>query len=384
MAKQPQAPPKAKGKPKRKGSSTLLWGLLGLVILTAGVVAALYYMNRDRIESDTRLRVIKDFVAKVDKTIEQGKSTLSTTIEKGKTVAGAAGEKLSSMKPGSVRLPSFGGGERTYTVKGGENLWRIAADSGLVDNPWQWRTILVQNRDKIEWAFINDDEQDWKVMIARGQVLSVHPDGQPHVEVSGERKYAFQLASMNERQRKRAELVVRTLMRDGYYAYLYRVEKDGQTWYRIRSGFYDSEARARAIGNEIRERYTKENYFPEDLWVMQPTAAEQRGESMVFGAQLVNPWVVELRDRDTHAEAVADLRRVGKLGDFAYIWQMQNRDTRRFIYHVRIGFFGTEDAAKKLMSGHSGDVWSGARAVKVDKFEETLPGQPMLLGQISS
>jgi hypothetical protein len=383
MAKQPQAPPKAKGKAKRKGSSTLLWGLLGLVILTAGVVSALYYMNRERIQSDTRLKVIKDFVAKVDQTIEQGKSTLSTTIEKGKTAAGTAGQKLSSMKPDSMKMPGTGGG-RTYTVKGGENLWRIAKESGLVDNPWQWRTILIQNRDKIEWAFINDDEQDWKVMIAKGQQLSVQPDGQPHVEVSGERKYAFQLASMNERQRKRAELVVRTLMRDGYYAYLYRTEQDGQTWYRIRSGFYDSEARARAVGGEIRARYTKENFFPEDLWVMQPKAAEQRGDGMVFGAQLVNPWVVELRDRETHGEAVADLRRVGKLGDFAYIWQKKNPDSGRYVYHVRIGFFGSEDAAKKLMSGKSGDTWSGARAVKVDKFEETLPGQPILLGEMRS
>jgi len=378
MAKQ-QVAPKGKGKAKRKSGGTLLWALLGLVILTAGVVSALYYMNRERIQTDTRLKVIKDFVAKVDQTIEQGKSTLHTTIEKGKSVASSASERLSELKPEGMKLPSMGGGGRTYTVKAGENLWHIARESGLVDNPWQWRTILVQNRDKIDWAFINDDEQDWKVMIDKGVQLSVHPDGQPHVQVSKERKYTVQLASMNERQRKRAELVVRTLMRDGYYAYLYRVEQKGETWYRIRSGLYDSEARAKAVGAEIREHYAKQGYFPSDPWVIRPTNAEQLGKAVVFGAELVNPWVVELRDRDTHGDAVVDLHKVKKLGDFAYIWQKQNPISKRFAYHVRIGFFGSKNDAEKLINGHKGAPWEGAQPVKVEKFEETLPGQLMHL-----
>ena len=376
MAKQEQLL-RVKGKAKRKFSSTLLWGLLGLVILTAGVVSALYYMNRERIQTDARLKVIKDFVAKVDQTIEKGRSTLSTTLEKGRSAAGVATEKLSGMKPDSVRFPGGGG---TYTVKGGENLWRIATQSGLVENPWQWRTILIQNRDKIEWAFINEDEQDWKVMIARGQQLSVRPDGQPRVEVSGEKKYTFQLASMNERQLKRGLFVVRTLMKDGYYAYLYRHEDKGQVFFRIRSGFYDSEARAKSLGAEIKARYVKQNFFPDALWVVQPSAAEQRGEGLVFGAQLANPWVVELRDRDSHADALSDLHQVAKAGDFAYIWQMQNPLNKRFVYRVRIGFFGSEAAARKLLEGKSGEPWGDAKSLKVDKFEETLPGQPMVLG----
>ena len=377
MAKQPE-PAKAKGKAKRKGSSTLLWSLLGLVILMAGVVSALYYINRERIQTDTRLKVIKDFVAKVDQTIQKGKSTVSSTIQQGKSLT----QRVTGPVAGGIE--SALGGGRTYTVKAGDNLWHIARESGLVDNPWQWRTILLQNRDKIEWAFINDKEQDWKVMIAKGQQLTVKPDGQPHVEVSGEKKFAFQLASMNERQLKRGEFVVRTLMKDGYYAYLYRVEVKGQTFYRIRSGFYDSEAKAKAIGEEIRQRYTKQNFFPDALLVQQPTKAEQRGEGLVFGAQLANPWVVELRDRDTHAEAVADLHKVRRVGDFAYIWQTQDELKKRFVYRVRIGFFGSEESAKKLIQGKSGEPWSDARTIKIDKFEETLPGQPMYLGGMRS
>jgi hypothetical protein len=221
-------------------------------------------------------------------------------------------------------------------------------------------------------------------MIAQGQRLTVKPDGQPRAEVSGEKKYTFQLASMNERQFKRGQFVVRTLMKDGYYAYLYRHEDKGQTFYRIRSGFYDSEAKAKALGAEIKERYAKQNFFPEALWVVQPSAAEQRGEGLVFGALLANPWVVELRDRDTHAAALSDLHLVAKAGDFSYIWQTKNELTKRFVYRVRIGFFGSEDAAKKLLQGKSGEPWGDAKTLKVDKFEETLPGQPMFLGEARS
>jgi uncharacterized caspase-like protein len=275
----------------------------------------------------------------------------------------------------------FGFSEFSSTCASEKSLTRIALNGGLIDVPWQLRSILLQNRNKIEWAFINDVEQDWHVKIAKGQVLPVDPEFQPHLELSGERKFAVQLASMREMQRKRAETIVRTLMRDRYYAYVYQAEDNGKAKYRIRSGFYDSEARARAVGAEIRERYSKENYFPEELWLMQASADEQRGENMVFGAQLMRPWVVELRDRYFHAEAVADLRKVRELGDFAYIWQTQNPYSKLFVYRVRIGFFASADAAKKLLSGKSGEVWIGANLVKADLFAETLLGQLMILGQ---
>lgn len=358
---------------KRKLSTTLLWGLLGLVILLAGAASALYYMNRDRIETDARLSVIKDFIAKVDETIEAGKSTLESTLEKGKSVAASAKDKFGGF--------SLGG--RSYTVKPGDNLWAIARESGLVDNPWEWRTILMQNSDKIEYAFISEEEGAWKVMMAEGQELTVDdPESKPPV-LSGEKKFAFQLASMGENGLRRATYVVRVMMKDGYYGYVNRGEKDGQTYYRIRSGFYDSEDQAKSMAEEIRERYSKENYFPSDPWVFPSTNAEMSGEGMVFGAQLSSPWVVELSDKDTHGEALRDLRRISTRGSFSYIWQTRTSFSKRFVYRVRIGFFGSQKQAEEMIAGRGGELWEDAKPVKVEKMEETLPGQFHRLGDIN-
>jgi cell division septation protein DedD len=383
MAK--QAP---KDKKKRKASTTLLWGLLGLVILVGGAFSALYYMNQERIQTDTRLKVIKDFVAKLDQTLEQGKSTLDVTLEKGKSVAGMAREKVTGMSPA---MPSFGG--RSYRVKRNDTLWRIAQESNLVDNPWEWRTILLENSDKIEYAFISDEaiareidaeESRWKVMMAEGQELTVSRRASDPTEPAEGKKYAVQLASMGEAQYRRAVFVVRVMMKDGYYAYLYPHEQGGATYYRIRSGFYDSEARATAIGEELKARYEKQNYFPDKLWVLQPSPGELRGEELAFGAQLVNPWVVELAARHTHAEALADLHKITGTGKFAYIWQTRNPDSKRFVYRVRVGFFPSEAKAKALYEGRDAAVWKEAQPAKVEQFEETLPGQIHKLGEPAS
>lgn len=365
---------------KRKLSTTLLWGLLGLVILLAGAASALYYMNRDRIETDARLSVIKDFIAKVDATIEAGKSTLESTLEKGKSVAASAKKKIGGFSSSSL---GFSLGGRSYTVKPGDNLWAIARESGLVDNPWEWRTILMQNSDKIEYAFISEEEGAWKVMMAEGQELTVDdPESKPPV-LSGEKKFAFQLASMGENGLRRATYVVRVMMKDGYYGYVNRGEKDGQTYYRIRSGFYDSEGQAKSMAEEIRERYSKENFFPSDPWVFPSTNAEMSGEGMVFGAQLSSPWVVELGDKDTHGEALRDLRRISNRGSFSYIWQTRTSFSKRFVYRVRIGFFASQKQAEEMIAGRGGELWEDAKPVKVEQMEETLPGQFHRLGDVN-
>lgn len=365
---------------KRKLSTTLLWGLLGLVILLAGAASALYYMNRDKIQSDPQLKVVKDFIEKFDDTIEKGRETLEATLEKGKSVADSAKEKLGGFSSKSLGI-SLGG--RTYEVQPGDNLWAIARESGLVDNPWEWRTIMMQNSDKIEYAFISEEEGAWKVMMAEGQELTVdEPESKPP-PLSGEKKFAFQLASMGENGLRRATYVVRVMMKDGYYGYVNSGEKDGQTYYRIRSGFYDSEDQAKSKAEEIRERYAKENYFPSDPWVFPSTNSEMSGEEMVFGAQLSSPWVVELGDKDTHGAALKELRRISKQGRFTYIWQTRTSFSKRFVYRVRIGFFGSQKMAEDMIADGSGEMWEDAQPVKVEQMEETLPGQYHRLGDVN-
>lgn len=360
---------------KRRLPVTLLWGLLGLVILLAGVASALYYMNEEQTAENSFLRVTQDFVAKGRQTLEKGKSLFDDTIQRGLS----EDDKPMDEERGSRLEPD---GSRSYTVKAGENLWAIARESNLVDNPWEWRTILLQNADKIDYAFISEESGSWMVMMAEGQELTVREEERLAEPPPEGRKFAFQLASMAERQLNRAVQVVRILMRDGYYAYLYPFEQDSQIWYRIRSGFYDSKAKAKAVGEAVRERYTKQNYFPDPLWIVEPTSEELSGSDLVFGAQLINPWVAELADRDSHREALADLREVTGAGEFAYILQSRNPITRRFIYKVRIGFYNSEARTQEVLADKTDEVWKGAKAIKIDQFEETLPGQTHRLGDV--
>ena len=245
MARQLQPAANAPKK-KRKAGSTLLCGGLGLGILLLGVASALYYMNRERVRTDTRLKVIQNFVDKVDPTLGKGKATFEETLKKGRSVA----ERMTKPGAQAPQAPAgmapaggmTGGGERTHVVKEGENLWRIARNSDLIDSPWEWRAILVHNRGKIDYAFISDENgHHWKGLVEKGQKLTIEPDKLPFPKMPAGKRYSVQLASMPGTALKRGKFLVRSLLRDGYYGYLYRTEAQGKTVYRLRSGFYGSE-----------------------------------------------------------------------------------------------------------------------------------------------
>lgn len=354
----------------------LLWGGIGLAILLLGLAAALYYMNRERLPSDSRLRVVQDFM-------ERGRAQVEDTLRRAREAARS--EEPPPPPPpearerGAMRSESPGG-VRSYTVQPGETLWHIAATGRLVDSPYEWRTILAQNMDKVDYAFVSRENGGWKVVMTPGQTLTVRPGApyRPQGLTSG--RYALQLASLPASARGRGTFVVRVLLRDGYFAYLYPATVDGGTVYRVRSGFYESEARATAVGKEIQERYAERNWFPDKPWVMEAPDAERRGDDLVFGIQRTDPWVVEVGEYRLHGEALAQLRRIKDVGDFSYIAQTHDPLTRRYRYHTRVGFFPGEDAAADWLKNRQGEAWADAKVVQVNYFQEALPGQHMRLG----
>ncbi|HEX7926452.1 MAG TPA: LysM domain-containing protein, partial [bacterium] len=138
--KPPAAKPAPAPKPKKASGggmrALLLWGGIGLAALLLGLAVAWYFLVAPSKDGGP-LRVVKDFLPSTKK-----------------------GAAASNAQPGLID-----NAEHTHTVKAGENLWSIAKQGGLVTNPWEWRTILVQNRDKISYAFISEDDGAWKVMV---------------------------------------------------------------------------------------------------------------------------------------------------------------------------------------------------------------------------
>ncbi|MDH4248493.1 MAG: SPOR domain-containing protein, partial [Deltaproteobacteria bacterium] len=272
------AKPAAKAATKKKKSGFLVWGILGLLILLLGAGSAYYYVKRDALKKDARLKVIQDFVDKVDATLSKGADTLKGTLDKGKAAVGQMQGKEKAGEGGFL----FGGG--SHVVKPGESLWSIAQKGDLVSSPWDWGVIMAQNLDKIDYAFISDEDPKWQVVLIPGNELSVSKNTTFEPEVSKNRKYTVQMVSLPDGGFDRGVFLVRTLMKDGYYAYLYRTDLGKRAVYRLRSGFYDSEEEARAMGQRIREKYKDKEWFTDEPWVSIPESDELLGTLLDFGA----------------------------------------------------------------------------------------------------
>lgn len=329
----------------------LLWGGLSLVVLLLGMGAGLYFLAPPG--------VLEHYLA--------GGPFRPSGVQR-------------EMAPGPERETPAPGARR-YRVAEGDTLWAIARSGKLVDSPWEWRTILVQNRDKIDYAFVSQETGEWKIAVETGRELTVQPEAGPPRRGSEGEKYAIQLLSLPGDRLGQALDVVKFLLAAGHYAYLYRTEVDGEQVYRIRAGFYESRHHARKAAEHLLAQDAPD-VLTREYWVVKPSQAELRGEHLEFGALRTHPWVIELPPRGTHGEALRDFRRASGLAEFVYIAQRASATPEsgaRYVYHTRLGFFATEDAAYEVLEANRDEVpqLADARIVTVDNFAEALPGQQL-------
>jgi hypothetical protein len=340
------------GDPK-KGRRALIWGGLGLVVVFLGLVASLWYLSRERAVKETALQ--------------------PPAPEPAPTAERPAPPPAAPAAPAAPVAP----GERTYRVKEGENLWAIAREGVLVDNPWEWRTIMVQNKDKIDYAFVSEESGEWKVLVESGEELTVRARPPAAQEGAIKKKFAIQLMTLPAKQMGKALDLVKTLLRDGYYGYLYRIEDQGRVAYRIRVGFFETDQQANEVAQQILAKYQERPDSPRQYWVMVPSDRELRGELLDFGAQRAKPWVIELPMLGTQGEALEEMRSASGLGDFVYIAQGRGNNNARFVYRTRIGFFQSAQEAETVMARHKDRLpqLAEGRVVELSNFNEILPGQ---------
>ena len=210
------------------------------------------------------------------------------------------------------------------------------------------------------------------------------PPGEPG-EIK--KKYALQLLSAPEKNLKRAVDIVKMLLADGCFAYLYRFEHEGRSYYRVRVGFYETKEEAEAAGKAIHEFYADKKVFPKEYVVFLPSFREMRGERLDFGVQKSHPFVIDFPQRQSREQAMEDLKNVAPAIEFAYIAEKQDEAAGTKVYRARAGYFRTEETAQNLIQKQNrgdGGLWSDAKVTLLEKFQEALPGQHIKVGKPSS
>jgi cell division septation protein DedD len=279
--------------------------------------------------------------------------------------------------------------ENSYIVEEGDNLWKIAKKQDVLDDPWKWKTILVQNRDKINYTIVSADTGKWTVMVDPGKRLVIKPKEEEISDTSfnksRKKRYALQLMSLNLDQLKTAIDIVKFLINDGYYAYLYRTrekirsQSTGtlQYFYRIRVGFFENESEARKVGAEILEKHIDKRLFSNDYWAVLPSYRELSGELIDFGIQRTKPWIIQVSERKNRADAIDDLGKLTSLVEFAYISQKKVQEGG-FRYRIRAGFYETREEAQTALNSITSQTqgqFTDTELIEIHHVMESAPGQ---------
>lgn len=281
--------------------------------------------------------------------------------------------------------------EKSFIVEEGDSLWKIAQRKDILNDPRKWKTILIQNREKINYTIFSEETGQWKVIVDAGKRLVFKPQETNKASTSFDRtrkkRYAVQLMSLNVDQLEKAVDIVKMLIQDGYHAYLYRTREkikppgsaEPQYFYRIRVGFFETEQEALAVGEEVAYRYEGEHIFPPDYWAVLPSYSELNGELIDFGIQRNKPYIIQLGVRNSREEAIEDLKTITSLVDFSYISQKRNpEDESAFLYRLRVGFFETNAEAQKILDkiqSSTRDRYEDAKIMEIRHVVETAPGQ---------
>jgi len=364
--------------PKR---SFLIWGIPILILVVLIVLLTIELTSEDETvveqpkvakeeviqpTEDTTKAVSTDVQPLMDEEKDDDE-TAGTGETEAKTVASAAEEGKKDDDDSELTVSKIiksleDEEEKSYIVEEGDSLWKIASKKDILGNPWKWRTILIQNKEKINYTIYSEETGEWKVMVDAGKRLIVKPEDSQKVNTSFDRtrkkRYAVQLMSLNTDQLERAVDIVKMLIKEGYHAYLYRTREKiksrslskPQHFYRIRVGFYETEGEALAVGEDIIYQFEDKRIFPPDYWAVLPSYSELNGELIDFGIQRNKPWIIQLAEQSSRSQAIEDLKALSESVDYSYISQ-KRIPNGGFIYRTRVGFFETKsDAEQKLAS----------------------------------
>ena len=356
---------------ERSKKSLAIWGI-PIAILVVLIIVLIFELNSDDEKMDAPAQKEEVVVqATDDKTegvtlevqpiLEAEDQTKETANTEEETSVGKIVIEDSDGEPKLAAYLDDDEAEKSYIVEEGDNLWKIAKRKDFLNDPFKWKTILIQNKSKINYTIFSEETGQWKVIVDAGKRLVVKAEDTTKSKTSFDRtrkkRYAVQLLSLNTDQLDKGVDIVKFLIKDGYHAYLYRTRekikrpklKKAQYFYRIRVGFFETEREALSIGENIVEQYDNKNVFPPDYWAVLPSYSELNGELIDFGIQRNKPWIIQLTDNTSRKEAINDLKSLASLVDYSYISQKRD-EGGGFRYRTRIGFYETKGDANKALA----------------------------------
>ena len=358
--------------PKR---SFLIWGIPILILVVLIVLLTLELTSKDETVVEQPRATDEEVIQATEETtktvstqvqpiIEEEKETETTaaTQESEETATPSASESKKDLSVSEIIKSLEDEEEKSYIVEEGDSLWKIASKKDVLGDPWKWKTILIQNKEKINYTIFSEETGQWKVMVDAGKRLIVKPEDTEKTATSFDKtrkkRYAVQLMSLNTDQLEKAVDIVKMLIKQGYHAYLYRTRdkiksrslSKAQHFYRIRVGFYETEGEALAVGEDIVYQFESKRIFPPDYWAVLPSYSELNGELIDFGIQRNKPWIIQLAEQNSRTQAIEDLKTLTEAVDYSYISQKRT-SAGSLVYRTRVGFFETRaDAEKKLAS----------------------------------
>jgi len=232
--------------------------------------------------------------------------------------------------------------------------WSIL-NEGQLANTESWQTIFVQNKSKLEYTIIPQSSRDWELIQERRKVkIRFRSEVDVMKDILSRKKrgkYAIQLFSLSEDEIPKVMSLLRLLMNDGHYTYLYRssVKFEGKYWYRLRVGFFKNVEESMEIGNEIAQKYKNSGLFPKKHWTVFPSSRELSREIIDLQQPITKSWIIELPLYRSKEDAIRELILFSLNTNFAYISQKRGLENDSIQYRIRVGFFEADTQAKKKL-----------------------------------
>ncbi|MBT4088594.1 MAG: hypothetical protein HOE30_08890, partial [Deltaproteobacteria bacterium] len=147
---------------ERSKKSLAIWGI-PIAILVILIVVLIFELNsgEDVVEKPVQEEEVvvqatdskaEGVTLEVQPMLESEKESEESYVTEAETTAPEKEIEDADNKPKLAAYLDDDEAEKSYIVQEGDNLWKIAKKKDFLGDPWKWKTILIQNKCKINYT----------------------------------------------------------------------------------------------------------------------------------------------------------------------------------------------------------------------------------------